>query len=310
MDTLIELFKALLFGAVEGITEWLPVSSTGHIILLNGFVKFDIPGTAAEQAAFMEFFDVAIQLGAILAVVILFFKQIWPFGIEDRDAEVKLKVGDLESHVIRICGPLIIKKDILFLWIKIAVACLPGFAYGVLLDDMVETLTGSYKTIIVAVMLILVGILFIIVESVKKNERPRVRKISDISYLMVIVTGVAQVIAGVLPGTSRSGATIIAGLLMGLSRTVAAEFTFFLAIPTMFGASLLKLIKFLKNGMTFSGMEIAVLSVSSIVAFAVSLLALNFLMGYVKKHDFKVFGWYRIVLGLAVLGLVLGGVLR
>lgn len=308
METLIEILKAVVFGFVEGITEWLPISSTGHLILLGNFISFDLPGDAAAKASFMELYDVVIQLGAILAVVVIFIKEIWPFGIENPDKEVKRKVGDLEEHYWRILGsPLVIRKDIFMLWVKIALACIPGLAYGLLLDDLIETVTAPVMTVIVAVMLIIVGIVFVVVELIKGKEKPAVRDIKDITIPAVLIIGLAQVVAGALPGTSRSGATIIAGLLLGLSRTVAAEFTFYLAIPTMFGASLLKMLKYLSEGMSLGFREIAVLCVSSAVAFIVSMVSIRFLMGYVKKHDFKVFAWYRIVLGVLVLALVIMG---
>ncbi len=300
MEALIEILKAVLFGIVEGITEWLPISSTGHLILLNEVVSFDLPGTAEEQAAFMEFYDVVIQLGAILAILILFFKEIWPFGLQKKD-EIKIKVGDLEDHYWFIAGDLVIKRDIFFMWIKIAVACIPGLLYGLLLDDWVESITADFKPLIVGIMLVLVGIVFIIVEIVKGREKPVIRNISEITFMSAFVIGLCQLIAGILPGTSRSGACIIGALLLGMSRTIAAEYTFYLAIPTMFGASLLKLVKYLGKGLDFNGMQIAIVLVSSVVAFGVSLLAVKFLMGYVKRHDFKPFGIYRIVLGIAVI---------
>ncbi len=300
MEALIEILKAVLFGIVEGITEWLPISSTGHLILLNEVVSFDLPGSAEEQAAFMEFYDVVIQLGAILAILILFFKEIWPLGLQKKD-EIKIKVGDLEDHYWFIAGDLVIKRDIFFMWIKIAVACIPGLLYGLLLDDWVESITADFKPLIVGIMLVLVGIVFIIVEIVKGREKPMIRNISEITFMSAFVIGLCQLIAGILPGTSRSGACIIGALLLGMSRTIAAEYTFYLAIPTMFGASLLKLVKYLGKGLDFNGMQIAIVLVSSVVAFGVSLLAVKFLMGYVKRHDFKPFGIYRIVLGIAVI---------
>ena len=300
MEAVIEILKAVLFGIVEGITEWLPISSTGHLILLNEVVSFDLPGTAEEQAAFMEFYDVVIQLGAILAILILFFKEIWPLGIQKKD-EIKIKVGDLEDHYWFIAGDLVIKRDIFFMWIKIAVACVPGLLYGLFLDDWVESVTADFKPLIVGIMLVLVGIVFIIVEIVKGHEKPVIRNISEITFMSAFVIGLCQLIAGILPGTSRSGACIIGALLLGMSRTVAAEYTFYLAIPTMFGASLLKLIKYLGKGLDFDGMQIAIVLVSSVVAFGVSMLAVKFLMGYVKRHDFKPFGIYRILLGIAVI---------
>ncbi len=300
MEALIEILKAVLFGIVEGITEWLPISSTGHLILLNEVVSFDLPGTAEEQAAFMEFYDVVIQLGAILAIIILFFKEIWPFGLQKKD-EIKIKVGDLEDHYWFIAGDLVIKRDIFFMWLKIAVACVPGLIYGLLLDDWVESVTADFKPLIVGIMLVLVGIVFIVVEIIKGREKPVIRNISEITFTSALIIGLCQLIAGILPGTSRSGACIIGALLLGMSRTIAAEYTFYLAIPTMFGASLLKLVKYLGKGLDFDGMQIAIVLVSSAVAFGVSLLAVKFLMGYVKRHDFKPFGIYRIVLGVAVI---------
>ena len=300
MEALIEILKAVLFGIVEGVTEWLPISSTGHLILLNEVVSFDLPGTAEEQAAFMEFYDVVIQLGAILAILILFFKEIWPFGLQKKD-EIKIKVGDLEDHYWFIAGDLVIKRDIFFMWIKIAVACVPGLIYGLLLDDWVESVTADFKPLIVGIMLVVVGIVFIIVEIIKGREKPVIRNINEITFMSAFVIGLCQLIAGILPGTSRSGACIIGALLLGMSRTIAAEYTFYLAIPTMFGASLLKLIKYLGKGLDFSGMQIAIVLVSSVVAFGVSMLSVKFLMGYVKRHDFKPFGIYRIVLGIAVI---------
>ncbi|MCR5012643.1 MAG: undecaprenyl-diphosphate phosphatase [Lachnospiraceae bacterium] len=297
---MIEILKAVLFGVVEGITEWLPISSTGHLILLNEVVSFDLPGTAEEQAAFMEFYDVVIQLGAILAIIILFFKEIWPFGLQKKD-EIKIKVGDLEDHYWFIAGDLVIKRDIFFMWLKIAVACVPGLVYGLLLDDWVESVTADFKPLIVGIMLVIVGIVFIIVEIVKGHEKPMIRNISEITFMSAFIIGLCQLIAGILPGTSRSGACIIGALLLGMSRTVAAEYTFYLAIPTMFGASLLKLVKYLGKGLDFDGMQIAIVLVSSAVAFGVSMLAVKFLMGYVKRHDFKPFGIYRIILGIAVI---------
>lgn len=300
MEALIEILKAVLFGVVEGITEWLPISSTGHLILLNEVVSFDLSGTAEEQAAFMEFYDVVIQLGAILAIIILFFKEIWPFGLQKKD-EIKIKVGDLEDHYWFIAGDLVIKRDIFFMWLKIAVACVPGLVYGLLLDDWVESVTADFKPLIVGIMLVIVGIVFIIVEIVKGHEKPMIRNISEITFMSAFIIGLCQLIAGILPGTSRSGACIIGALLLGMSRTVAAEYTFYLAIPTMFGASLLKLVKYLGKGLDFDGMQIAIVLVSSAVAFGVSMLAVKFLMGYVKRHDFKPFGIYRIILGIAVI---------
>ncbi len=270
---MIEILKAILFGVVEGITEWLPVSSTGHMILLNEFVKLDV------SPEFWEMFLVVIQLGAIMAVVLLFWKKIFPF-----DLTGKGKDGFL-------------KKDIWVMWFKVLVACVPAMIYGILLDDLLEPYL--YNATVVSVMLILVGIAFIFIENWNKGRRPAVRRMSRLTYRDAAIIGLFQLIAAILPGTSRSGATIIGALLIGVSRVVAAEFTFYLAIPVMFGASLLKLLKF---GFSFTGSEAMLLIIGMLVAFAVSMFVISFLMSYIKKHDFKVFGWYRIVLGMIVLG--------
>ena len=263
------ILKAVLFGIVEGITEWLPISSTGHMILLDEFIKLNV------SEAFLDMFLVVIQLGAILAVVVLYWDKLWPF---------------------RFGGGPIIKKKTFSMWFKIVVACIPAAIVGVLFDDVLTALFYNYIT--VAIMLILFGILFIIIENTNKYRRPRIRKISQITYPTAIIIGIFQLIAAVFPGTSRSGATIVGGLLCGVSRTVAAEFTFFMAVPVMLGASLLKIVKF---GFAFTAGELVVLVVGMVVAFVVSILTIQFLMGYIKKHDFKVFGWYRIVLGILVL---------
>lgn len=267
---IIEILKAILFGIVEGVTEWLPVSSTGHMILVDEFVKIN------ASAEFMKMFLVVIQLGAILAVVVMYWNKIMPFSF---------KKG------------IQIKKDIFEMWFKIVFACIPAAIVGVFFDDKIDELFYNYKT--VAIMLILVGILFIIVENKNKNKVPQVTELSQITYKLAFIIGIFQLIAAVFPGTSRSGATIVGGIMIGMSRTVAAEFTFFLAIPVMFGASLLKLLKF---GLAFTGAEVTILLVGMITAFVVSIIIINFLMKYIKKHDFKVFGWYRIILGVVVLG--------
>lgn len=266
---MVEILKAVLFGIVQGITEWLPISSTGHMILLNEFVTLDV------SPEFLEAFLVVIQFGSILAVVVLFWNKIFPFEFKNK------------PHV---------KKDTFTLWFKIVAACIPAIIIGLPFDDVFNKLFYNYTC--VAVALIVFGILFIIVENRNKKLQPKVTQLSQITYKMAFIIGVWQLIAAVFPGTSRSGATIIGALLLGISRTVAAEFTFFLAIPVMFGASLLKLMKF---GLAFSGAELSILLVGMIVAFAVSVAVIRFLMGYIKKHDFKVFGWYRIVLGIIVL---------
>lgn len=272
MAQFIEIMKAFLFGIVEGITEWLPVSSTGHLILVEEFVKFK---DVSED--FFSMFEVVIQFGAILAVVLLFWNKLWPFGYDDKK--------------------ILIKKNIFIMWFKIVVACLPAIVLVVFgLDDKFEKMFYNYQT--VSIMLIIVGIAFIVIESWNKDRKPKITRMSEITYLLALGIGMFQLIAAIFPGTSRSGATIIGGLLLGMSRGLAAEFTFFLAIPVMFGASLLKLVKF---GMHFTGLEAAILLTGMVVSFAVSYFVIKFLMGYIKKHDFKVFGWYRIVLGVAVL---------
>lgn len=276
---IIQLFIAALFGLVEGITEWLPVSSTGHMILLNELIHFNV------SENFYSMFEVVIQLGAIMAVVILFWKDIFPFGRKN-NKEPLAKDGVL-SYV---------KKDIFILWFKILIACIPAAIIGLLFDDEIEALLYRYE--VVAAALIIFGIAFIIIESKNKHRTAKVTSIDDLSYSFAFFIGVFQLIAAVFPGTSRSGATIVGALLLGVSRTVAAEFTFFLAIPVMFGASLLKLVKF---GLNFTGEEAAILAVGMIVAFVVSVFVIKFLMDYIKKHDFKVFGWYRIILGAAVI---------
>ena len=278
---MLNIIYSIIYGVIEGITEWLPISSTGHLILAENFLKFE-----GLSQGFFDMFDVVIQLGAILAVVVLYFKSIWPLKVE------KSKHGGEERVVW--------DKNILILWAKILVACIPAAIVGLLFDDILNKYL--YDSWVVATMLILVGIAFIIIENKKKDMKPRVEDISSLTYKDAIIIGLFQVIAAIFPGTSRSGATIIGALLIGISRTVAAEYTFFLAIPVMFGASLLKILKF---GLSFTGMEIAILLVGMIVAFVVSILVIKFLMNYIKKHDFKVFGWYRIVLGVIVL-LLLG----
>lgn len=270
---MIEILKAVLFGIVEGITEWLPISSTGHMILLNEFVTLDV------SPEFWEVFLVVIQLGAILAVVVLFWNKLFPFDFSKR----RKKNG-------------IIKTDIFVMWFKVLVACIPAMIYGILLDDLVEPYL--YNATTVAIMLILFGVAFIVIENWNKGRKPRIKSLASLTYRDALIIGLFQLIAAVFPGTSRSGATIVGALLIGVSRVVSAEFTFFLAIPVMFGASLLKLVKF---GLGFSMTEASLLIIGMLVAFVVSMGVISFLMGYIKKHDFKVFGWYRIVLGILVL---------
>jgi undecaprenyl-diphosphatase len=284
---MMEIIKAIIYGIVEGITEWLPISSTGHLILLESIMPFQ---TAAEGGAvseeFFGMFDVVIQLGAILAVVVLFWNRIWPFALTKKEREKEGGTGIASWF----------KKDIWVLWFKILVSCVPAAVIGILFDDVFDKL--FYNPTCVAIALIVFGLAFIVVENWNKGRHPKVRKLSQITYQTAFLIGAFQLIAAVFPGTSRSGATIVGALLIGVSRTVAAEYTFFLAIPVMFGASLLKVVKF---GFEFTSLELAVLGTGTLVSFIVSLFVLRFLMGYIKKHDFKVFGWYRIVLGAVVL---------
>lgn len=276
---MLEIIKAVIYGIVEGITEWLPISSTGHLILVEQLIPFK-----GLSEGFFDMFDVVIQLGAIMAVVVLFWSQIWPF--QKPDKKRKGQVGIL-SYV---------NMDIMTLWFKILVSCVPAAVIGILFDEVFEAL--FYTPISIAIALIVFGMAFIIIETWNKGRRPKISALSEITYQTALMIGVFQVIAAVFPGTSRSGATIVGALLIGVSRTVAAEYTFFLAIPVMFGASLLKVVKF---GFHFTSMEAVTLLVGTIVSFVVSVFVLKFLMGYIKKHDFKVFGWYRIVLGIVVL---------
>ena len=265
----IEILKAVFFGIVEGITEWLPVSSTGHLILLDEFIKLN------ESEEFKSMFDVVIQLGAIMAVVVLYWKEIFPFSFKEKP---------------------VVKKDIFVLWFKILAACIPAAIVGLLWDDVFEKY--FYNLVSVAIALIVVGVAFIFVEKKNKDRKPRVNSLSEITFKDAVLIGVFQLLAAIFPGTSRSGSTIMGGLAIGISRPVIAEFTFFLAIPVMFGASVLKIAKF---GLAFTASQAVLLIIAMIVAFVVSVIVIKFLMGYIKKHDFKVFGWYRIALGIIVL---------
>ena len=267
---MVEILKSVLFGIVQGITEWLPISSTGHMILLNEFVTLDV------SPEFWEMFKVVIQFGSILAVVLVFWNRLFPFNLKEKP---------------------VIKKDIIIMWLKVVVGCIPAGLLVVFgLDEVCDALFQNYLT--VAIMLIVVGVLFILIENNNKNKEAKITDISQITFKTAFIIGIFQLIAAVFPGTSRSGSTIVGSLLLGVSRTTAAEFTFFLAVPTMLGASLLKLLKF---GFAFTGMEMAILLVGMAVAFVVSVVVIRFLMDFVKKHDFKVFGWYRIVLGAVVI---------
>lgn len=266
---------AIIQGIVEGITEWLPVSSTGHLILIEnmmgGLFTFKNPD-------FVEMFRVVIQLGAILAVVILFWNKIFPFNVKQKTKDEPF-----------------VKSDIMMMWIKILVASVPAGVVGVLFDEAIDKV--FYRPFVVAIALIFYGVLFIVVENWNKKKTPKINSVAEITYRTALIIGVFQLLAAIIPGTSRSGATIIGALIIGVSRAVAAEFTFYLAIPAMLGASLLKVVKF----GTMSGAEFAVLFVGMLVSFIVSMFVIKFLMGYIRKHDFKVFGYYRIVLGIIVL---------
>ena len=284
--SVLEFIKVVILGIVEGITEWLPISSTGHMILVDEFIKMDM------TTEFKDFFLVVIQLGAILAVVVLYWGKLWPFYIRQIPKKKKAQLAR-KNPVSRIALTFVEKfcdKDKWILWFKIA---LP-------FNDFIEEKFNNY--VVVAIALIVYGVIFILVENYNKRRKPTCTSLEDLSFATAFKIGIFQVLS-VVPGTSRSGSTIIGGILVGTSRTVAAEFTFFLAIPVMFGASLLKLVKF---GFTFTPAEILTLVTGVVVAFFVSVIAIKFLMGYIKKHDFKAFGWYRIVLGILVLGYFIG----
>ncbi|MBW7571459.1 undecaprenyl-diphosphate phosphatase [Caproiciproducens faecalis] len=264
---LIDILKAFLLGIIEGLTEWLPISSTGHMILADEFIKLNI------TPAFKEMFLVVIQLGAIMAVVVLYFHKLNPFSPKKTAIQ---------------------KRETVDLWLKVIVACLPA-AVAIPFNDQIDKIFYNYQT--VAVTLILYGVLFIVIENRNRNKRPAIRNFSQFTYKTAFFIGIFQILA-LIPGTSRSGATIIGAMLIGTSRSIAAEFTFFLAIPVMFGASLIKMLKF---GFAFTPAEGMILATGMITAFLVSVFAIKFLMGYIKKHDFKAFGYYRIVLGLVVI---------
>ena len=265
----IEIFKAIILGIVQGITEWLPVSSTGHMILVDEFLQLSM------SDSFKEIFFVVVQFGSILAVVLLYWKKIFPFNFNKKP---------------------FVEKDIIIMWTKIALACVPAAIIGLKWDDQLNALFYNVQT--VSIMLVLFGVLFIIVENHNKGKIPKVTNMNQVTYKMALIIGIFQVIAAVFPGTSRSGATIVGALLIGISREIATEFTFFLAIPVMFGASLLKIAKL---GLALKSFELLVLGVGTVVSFIVSVFVIKFLMSYIKKHDFKVFGWYRIILGIILL---------
>lgn len=266
----IEILKVIFLGIVEGITEWLPISSTGHMLLVDEFISLNM------SEAFKEMFFVVIQLGAILAVVVMFWKKMFPFQFKNKTQPI-------------------IKKDTFSLWFKVVIACIPGAIITILFDDYIEA--HLHTPIVIAAALVFYGIAFISIEIWNKKRFPTTSKLEDITYQTAFLIGLFQVLS-IIPGTSRSGATIVGALLIGVSRVAAAEFTFFLAVPVMFGLSAIKIIKF---GISFTSTELLILVIGVVVAFAVSILVIKFLMEYIKKHDFKVFGWYRIALGIAVL---------
>lgn len=271
---MLEIIKVIILGIIEGITEWLPISSTGHMILVEQFLKLNV------SEDYWNMFLVVIQFGAILAVVFLYFGKLWPFQRADRK----------ERGVYRV-----LNRKKFTMWLKILVSCVPAIIIGLPFDDWLDEHFYNYPT--VAVMLILYGVLFIVVEDRNRKRKPLITGIDEIDWRSAFIIGLYQVLA-LIPGTSRSGATILGGIILGMDRKTASEYTFFLAIPVMLGASLLKLVKF---GFAFSGFELLLLAIGMVTAFAVSLFAIRFLLKYIKDHDFKVFGWYRIVLGVIVL---------
>lgn len=279
MDFL-EWLKVILIGIVEGVTEWLPISSTGHMIIVNEFVKLNV------TESFWRMFEVVIQLGAIMAVVVIYWKKIFPFG-KGADHIPLVPKGLLQW----------VDKRIFWMWLKIIVACLPAAVIGIAFNDLFEAWFFNYVS--VAIALIVFGVAFIVIERNHKGQEPQVHTVHDITFKLALIVGLFQLIAAIFPGTSRSGATIVGALMLGISRTAAAEFTFFMSIPVMFGASLLKLVKF---GFDLTSTELGILIVGMVTAFVVSMLVIKLLMQYIKKHDFTVFGWYRIALGLLVIG--------
>ncbi len=274
---MLDILVAILFGLVEGITEWLPISSTGHMILLEEFISFE---NVSED--FFSMFDVVIQLGAILAVVVLFWHRLFPFR----------KIQDREHP----SGHIALDMDIIRMWVKVLIGCIPAAVVGILLDDFVDE--HFYNGVVVSLALIVFGVAFIVIENWNKGRTPVINSIEEMDIKTILIIGCFQLLAAVFPGTSRSGATIVGALLIGVSRTTAAEFTFFMAVPVMAGASLLKLLKF---GLSFTALEAAVLLIGMAVAFVTSLIVIRFLLDYIRKHDFKVFGCYRIILGVIVL---------
>lgn len=290
----LDWLKVIVLGIVEGITEWLPISSTGHMILVDALWK---SGNEVMTEEFMEMFTVVIQLGAILAVVFLYFGKLWPFhkkAVPARSWFAQQSRNKFVGGVQRFCDSYCY-MDKIVMWLKIALSCLPAIIIGLPLDDWMDE--HLYTPVVVAAMLIVYGVAFLFIEQFNKRRQPRINSLKELTWKDAALIGVFQVLS-LVPGTSRSGATILGGILIGTSRSTAAEYTFFLAIPVMLGASLLKLVKF---GFGFTGTQFAVLLLGMVVAFVVSVLAIKFLMGYIKKHDFSAFGWYRIVLGIIVL---------
>ena len=293
--SLLDWLKVLVLGIVEGITEWLPISSTGHMILVDNLW---VTKNSVMTEEFMEMFTVVIQLGAILAVVVLYFKKLWPFHTKRlpprrswfAEHSSNKAIGGVQNFCDNYCW-----MDKIVMWLKIAVSCLPAIIIGLPLDDWMDE--HLYTPVVVALMLILYGVAFLFIERFNKRRKPRINTLAELTWKDAALIGVFQVLS-LVPGTSRSGATILGGILIGASRGVAAEYTFFLAIPVMFGASLLKIVKF---GFGFTGTQLGVLLLGMAVAFVVSVIAIKFLIGYIKKHDFSAFGWYRIALGAIVL---------
>ena len=289
MIKLIEILKVFLLGIVEGITEWLPISSTGHMILVDEFVKLK------ANTEFMDIFLVVIQLGAILAVVLLYWDKIWPFHLKKTQVEPFFK----ENSAIKTLCNNYVYMDKIILWLKILVASVPAAVLGLLFDDQIDSmLTGDYRAYVVSATLIIYGVLFIIVENM--NKKVKYTELSHINFKTAFYIGLIQCLA-LVPGTSRSGSTILGASLLGTGRTLAAEFSFFLSIPAMVGGSGIKLLKFFLDGNTFTTYEIFILLLGMAVAFVVSVIAIKFLMSFIKKHDFKVFGWYRIILGVILI---------
>lgn len=273
-----DIIKSIILGIIEGITEWLPISSTGHLIIADEFIKL---GMTDE---FMEMFNVVIQLGAILAVVVIFWNKMWPFTADKTKGYNYITKGN---------G--LIKKDVMDMWFKVIVAMLPAAIVGIPFDNYFEKHFHNWQ--VVSAALIVYGVLFIVIEKINKNRKPKVTGIPELSYKTALLIGCFQALS-LIPGTSRSGSTILGAMILGVSRVAGAEFSFFLAVPVMFGASLIKLLKF---GFTFTGMELAVLAVGTLTSFIVSVIAIKFLISYVRRHDFSLFGYYRIALGVIVI---------